>query len=301
MEFMPEGYIIFLVCVFGLCFGSFFNVLILRSISGESIVYPSSKCPKCGKTLKPWHNIPVLSYIFLRGKCAFCKEHISIQYPIVELLTMALFLLCYLRFGFDLKTLMAVYICSSLIIMSGTDIKEKLVDCNIAIILGIAGLIYNYFIGGNIIGALLGVAAGVLIMELIANAGRLFVKTRAFGEADTFVAAALGACFGLRGLLLILLYTLVVSMAYMVPVFLYKQYKADNKLVCIMSIVFILSALTVKTLVQSYFAICLVMISGIGLAWLILKDLRTKSDEKNFTYFPLVPFLAAGALYYLLF
>ena len=301
MEFLPEGYIIFVVCLFGLCFGSFFNVLILRSISGESIVYPPSKCPKCGKTLKPWHNIPVLSYIFLRGKCAFCKEHISLQYPIVELLTMALFLLCYLRFGLDLKAIMAVFICCSLVVMSGTDIKEKMVDCNIAIILGIAGLIYNYFIGGNIIGAVLGAIAGVLIIELIANSGRLFVKTRAFGEADTYVAAALGACFGLRGLLLVLLYTLIASMVYMVPVFLYKQYKADNKPVCIMSVVFILAALTVKTLVQNYYTAALVLISGSMLTYLILKDLRNKSGNDDFTYFPLVPFLSAGALYYLLF
>ena len=80
-----NSYLMFWVCVFGLCLGSFYNVVILRSLSGESIVFPPSKCPKCGNKLKPWHNIPVLSYIFLRGKCHFCKEPISILYPIIEL------------------------------------------------------------------------------------------------------------------------------------------------------------------------------------------------------------------------
>ena len=59
-------YVLFWICILGLCFGSFFNVVILRSLTGESIVFPSSKCPKCGNKLKPWHNIPVLSYVFLK-------------------------------------------------------------------------------------------------------------------------------------------------------------------------------------------------------------------------------------------
>ena len=68
--------IIFAVFVFGTIIGSFLNVVALRGLSGESIVLPPSKCPKCGNKLKPWHNIPILSYLFLRGKCAFCHEKI---------------------------------------------------------------------------------------------------------------------------------------------------------------------------------------------------------------------------------
>lgn len=81
-----QYYILFWVCILGLCFGSFFNVVILRTLSNESIVFPPSKCPKCNNKLLWWHNIPVLSYILLRGKCYFCKEKISIQYPVVELI-----------------------------------------------------------------------------------------------------------------------------------------------------------------------------------------------------------------------
>ena len=100
MDYLMSNYIIILfISVIGLCLGSFYNVVILRSLSNESIVFPSSKCPKCGEKLKPWHNIPVLSYIFLRGKCAFCKEKISLQYPLVELTTMGLFLWSFYEFG----------------------------------------------------------------------------------------------------------------------------------------------------------------------------------------------------------
>ena len=81
------NYFLFWICLIGLCLGSFYNVVILRSLSEESLVFPPSKCPKCQNRLKPWHNIPVFSYIFLKGKCAFCKEKISIQYPIIELTT----------------------------------------------------------------------------------------------------------------------------------------------------------------------------------------------------------------------
>ena len=83
---------IILILMIGTIFGSFLNVVILRSLSEESIVFPASKCTKCQTPLKWYHNIPILSYIFLKGKCAFCGEKISIQYPIVELLTGLIFL-----------------------------------------------------------------------------------------------------------------------------------------------------------------------------------------------------------------
>ena len=86
------------IFIVGLVIGSFLNVVILRTVSEESIVFPSSKCPKCQTPLKWYHNIPVLSYVFLKGKCAFCHEKISWQYPLVELLTGIIFILMFLRF-----------------------------------------------------------------------------------------------------------------------------------------------------------------------------------------------------------
>lgn len=91
---------IFLVVIFGLVIGSFLNVCICRIANEESIAFPPSHCTNCGYELKAKDLIPVLSYIFLGGKCRSCKEKISIQYPIVEILNAILYIAIYLKFGF---------------------------------------------------------------------------------------------------------------------------------------------------------------------------------------------------------
>ncbi len=293
MEPFLNNYVIFWVCIIGLCMGSFFNVVILRSLSGESIVFPPSKCPKCGNRLKPWHNIPVLSYLFLRGKCAFCKEKISIQYPIIELVTMGLYLWSYLSFGLTFKTLFVIIILSALLIMTVTDLKEKLVDCNIAIGLGIVGLIYNHNWD-----AVLAVITAIILFEVIARIGYLFTKDRAFGEADTYVAAALAACFGFSGMWMFLLYSLIASMIFTIPTFLYNQFKNNNKSVCILSLIFALSVISFKFVIENYIILAFVGLSGLGLCLLILKGLR---KEPCPLYLPLVPAFALGALYFIFF
>lgn len=291
MNSVLDNYILFWICIIGLCLGSFFNVVILRSLNGESIVFPPSKCPKCGNKLKPWHNIPVLSYIFLRGKCAFCKEKISIQYPLIELTTMGLFALSYIKFGLSLKTIFAIIISSCLLIMTMTDLKEKLVDCNIAIGLAITGLIYNHNWD-----SVFGLIAGVLVLEAIARLGYIFTKNRAMGEADTYVAGALGACFGLAGLGYVLIYTLFASMIFALPVFLYNQYKNHHKAICILFILFILSALIFKTAYQSYLTLAILALIGLILSVMILKGLKKDPCP---IYLPFVPAFALGALYFL--
>jgi len=95
------------VAITGLCFGSFFNVLIVRLPNDESILRPGSKCPKCGHALSWYENIPVLSWLALRGKCRACKAPISPRYVVVELLTGLLFLAFWFRFGFTWPLLLA--------------------------------------------------------------------------------------------------------------------------------------------------------------------------------------------------
>ena len=292
-------YLLFWICVIGLCLGSFFNVVILRTLSNESIVFPPSKCPKCGNKLLFWHNIPVLSYILLRGKCYFCKEKISIQYPIVELLTMLLFGVTFVKFGISVTTIFALFWISCLIIMTGTDIKEKLVDCNLAIIMGMSGIVYNFLVGGKI-GAMysvIGLVVSALILELVARSGYLFAKTRAMGEADTYVAAALGAIFG-KGVLLVLIFSLIASMIFILPVFFYNQYKQDSKFTCISGILFFVAILAYQTLWQNYYSFAALFIIGLCLVISILKGL---GQTENRNYLPYVPALTAGALYFLFF
>ena len=250
-----ENYILFWICIIGLCFGSFFNVVILRSLSNESIVFPGSKCPNCEHKLFWWHNIPVLSYIILRGKCYFCKEKISIQYPVIELATMFLFAISFIKFGITWKTLFVILWISGFLIMTVTDLKEKLVDCNIAIALGVSGILYNFLQTGTdgIIASILGMLAGVVIMELVARLGYLFAGTRALGEADTYVAGALGGMFGIQSIIWVLLYGLIVSMIFIVPMFLYNQYKNNNKLTCILSVLFILTVRVLDPALKTVF------------------------------------------------
>lgn len=298
MDTVVYNYILVWICIIGLCFGSFYNVVILRSLNDESIVFPPSKCPKCNNKLKPWHNIPVLSYIFLKGKCAFCKEKISIQYPIIEILTSVLFAYCFIKFGLEWKTLFAIILSSCLLIMSMTDIKEKLVDCNIAIGLAIIGLIYNWLLLGNILNSLYGLLSGVLIIESIALLGYLFVKKRALGEADTYVAGALGACFGLQGVLTILLYTLITASIFIIPMFLYQQFKNGQKTLCVIFILFILTALAYQNLVQNWYTFSLLFILGLLLIFKVLKNLRSGQTP---LYLPLVPAFSLAALYFLFF
>lgn len=292
-------YILFWVCVIGLCFGSFFNVVILRSLSNESIVFPPSKCPKCGNRLKWWHNIPVLSYILLKGKCYFCKESISIQYPMIELATMLLFAFSYLRYGLSIDTLFLLFWCSCLVIMCGTDIKEKLVDCNIAIAMGISGVIFNtlHFGWYGFVTSIIGILIGVIVLELVARAGYLFAGTRAMGEADTYVAGALGGIFGLS-IHTVLLLSLAAAMIFILPVFFYNQYKADNKLVCILGVLFALSILVLETVWQNFYTLAIVMILGLWLAFSVLKGIK---NAQNRNYLPFVPALAAGALFIIFF
>lgn len=288
-------YLMIWICIFGLCLGSFYNVVILRSLSGESIVFPPSKCPKCGHKLYPWHNIPVLSYIFLRGRCYFCKEKISIQYPIIELVTMILFGISYMVFGISYTTLFVIFWLSCLLIMTATDIKEKLVDCNLAIAAAVGGIIYAGITNGThgILHSVLGLIAGALLMELIARAGFVLAKTRAMGEADTYVAGALGAIFGIFSIVKILLISLFSSMIFIIPVFLYNKYKADDKPTLILSVLFTLSVVSFYTKWQNYLTLICLGITGLLLAYFILKGVN-KSENRN--YLPYVPALATAAI-----
>ena len=234
---MPVSLIVLILFIFafGAIIGSFLNVVILRAFSGESIVLPPSKCPKCHNKLKWWHNIPILSYLLLRGKCWFCKEKISIQYPIIEFITGLIFVAIFFKYGLRIESLFAAAIASLLIVISVTDIKERVVfDFHTYSLVGV-GLIYgiyltalqvisahnslygfsvttDWLINNPLTSSLLGIIAGVIIMEIAARIGYLVAGTRAFGEGDTYIAAGLGAVFGLMDVLVILALSVAIQL-----------------------------------------------------------------------------------------
>lgn len=247
------------VFIIGLCIGSFLNVVILRALSNESIVFPPSKCPVCSNRLKWWHNIPVLSYILLRGKCGFCGCKISIQYPIVELVTGLLFTAVFLKYfvvalatsGVNLGTYFAIgyswIIISLLIVIAVTDIKEKVVfDAHTYTLIGMGLLLHilgtgylihyiaastgsfhlsiAFLLNNPLTNSLAGIILGVIIMELLARSGYLFAGTRAFGEGDTYIAAGLGAIFGWQKILWALVLSIVIQVVITLPILLKKLY-----------------------------------------------------------------------------
>ena len=93
------------IFITGTAVGSFLNVLIMRIPKGESIAFPASHCVHCNTPLKIWHNIPIFSWLFLRGKCAFCGVRISYQYPLIELLSGVIFIVIFAKMGIVLATL----------------------------------------------------------------------------------------------------------------------------------------------------------------------------------------------------
>jgi leader peptidase (prepilin peptidase) / N-methyltransferase len=114
------------IFLFGLVIGSFLNVCIVRIPGGKSIVLPSSACPKCGVAVRPYDNIPVISYALLAGKCRKCKTRISVMYPAVELLTGLLFLACYETFGLTAEALKWAIFSAIIIVLVFTDFRERL-------------------------------------------------------------------------------------------------------------------------------------------------------------------------------
>ena len=109
------GYLVFIV---GLALGSFYNVVGFRVPKKESIIFPGSNCSKCKHHLSWYENIPLISYLFLKGKCRHCKMSISLIYPIMELLTAILFLVSYYLFGFSADFLIAIVVASLLVLCS---------------------------------------------------------------------------------------------------------------------------------------------------------------------------------------
>src|SRR5438309_10069575 len=137
--------IVFIIFVFGLIIGSFLNVCILRIPIAESIVLPPSHCPSCGSPIKPYDNIPVVSWLLLAGRCRKCKVRISAMYPMVALGTGLLFLACYLVFGLNAEALKWAIFAALIIVLTITDLRERILPDKVNFVgLGL-GLLLSLF------------------------------------------------------------------------------------------------------------------------------------------------------------
>src|SRR5512135_1391364 len=128
---------------FGLVVGSFLNVCIYRIPRGESVVFPRSHCPGCGAAIRPYDNIPLLSYLLLRGRCRSCGQHVSLQYPVVELVTGLLFYACSARWGLTAPTLVYSLFLALLVILVFVDFQHQILPNNVTIPGTITGILLS--------------------------------------------------------------------------------------------------------------------------------------------------------------
>ena len=233
MSDVPVWIVSVYVFILGLCIGSFLNVVILRSLAGEDFIHSRSKCPRCKNQLAWYMNIPVFSYIFLRGKCAFCKEHISIQYPLVELICGFCYLAGYISFGLTLKTLFVWIILSFFILLAGTDFKETVIIDIHAYILAFVGILFSVLklSGVSIFDSVLSAIFGFLFFEILALFTRKIIGFRMFGEGDSLIAVALGAIFGFKILLLIIVLSFILQCFFSIPIIALRE--INNKKYCV--------------------------------------------------------------------
>ncbi len=203
---------IILIGAGGLCIGSFFNVLIFRIPRGESIVWPASHCTSCGHQLSALENIPVISYLFLRGKCRSCGKSISPVYPAIELLTAlaAVFFWNAAGFNFDLpwfRNIVPILRYASLVLLipiSAIDIRHYIIPDRFTIpFLGLA--LALSFLPGQLspLQSLLGMLAGGGTLFLLGLVGTFILKKGdAMGFGDVKLMAYLGALWGVKAVLL---------------------------------------------------------------------------------------------------
>ena len=212
MEFMPSWLFYLFAGLIGACVGSFLNVCIQRLPYGESIVWPPSHCRRCEHRLSWWENIPLLSYLALRGKCKQCGGRISPQYFIVELLSTLFSLLCWAYFQ-DVKLYFAYYILliAPLIVVTFIDLDHRVIPNSISL----PGIVVGFGVHmlhagkGQLAHAAIDSAIGVLVgggfLFVVAFVYEKLKKQEGLGGGDVKLAAMLGAFFGWRAVIFILL------------------------------------------------------------------------------------------------
>ena len=226
------------VLFFGLCFGSFLNVVAHRlpmmmerdwkiechafleipapkfddNLTSLGLSTPASACPSCGHKIRFWENIPVLSYMLLRGKCSSCKDGISIQYPIVELLTGLATLTVGMTYGVTLQTVAAIIFTWTLIALTLIDLKKQLLPDDITLPFLWLGLLLGIFgIFTDLESSVIGAMAGYLILWSVYHLFRIATGKEGMGYGDFKLLAALGAWLGYSFLPQIILISSIVG------------------------------------------------------------------------------------------
>jgi leader peptidase (prepilin peptidase)/N-methyltransferase len=210
----PDAFIWILVILLGLIIGSFTNVLIWRLPRGESIRLPRSHCPSCGHPLCWYHNIPLFSWLFLRGRCAFCHRPIAWVYPAVELACAALFAAFYARYGVSWTTLGFWYLSATLVAVFVIDLRHRIIPNALTypgVIVGVAiSLLSRHLHWWQ---SLMGAAVGIAVFVGIALLGWALFRRDSLGGGDIKLAAVLGAFLGAGKILLVFVLSAAIGLA----------------------------------------------------------------------------------------
>lgn len=215
------------VFIIGTIFGSFLNVCIYRIPRGISIITPPSSCPVCKTRIKWYDNIPILSYIFLKGKCRNCKSNIPIKYPIVELFGGLIALCVFLKFGFALQSVFWAIFGYCLLTLSFIDLELFIIPDVINVLLLIFGVLFAIY-NGAIIESLIGGVFGFVLFYALAVIFSKLLKQEALGFGDVKLLGAVGVWTSWVGVLYtVFVASLTGSIVGILLVFLFgKNFKA---------------------------------------------------------------------------
>ncbi|RDY26651.1 prepilin peptidase [Romboutsia weinsteinii] len=215
--------------IIGTIFGSFFNVCIFRIPNNQSISNPPSHCYNCNNRLKPLDLVPILSWVFLKGRCRYCGEKISPRYALVELLTGVLFVLVYNVYGLNIITLYYLILVSLLVVITFIDIDHYIIPNGLIIFGSIFGVLFSLMGQGielkdSILGAIISGGGMFLLIYLI----ELIVKKEVMGGGDIKLFAMIGLFLGVEGGLLTILLSIYVGAIYGVGIILYSKAKKKD-------------------------------------------------------------------------
>jgi leader peptidase (prepilin peptidase)/N-methyltransferase len=200
IELLPNIFVFLL----GTIFGSFLNVCIGRWPEGLSVVKPRSRCPKCGHEIKAIENIPIVSWLFLRGRCSGCGVRISVQYPIVELLVGLLWLAAFLQFGMTFTAFRVAVFVTVLLGIGITDAKHFLIPDGFTVF-GVFFVLLSAFVAlylgesapfAGPWDAVLGMCVGAGAISIVGWLGEVWLKRPAMGFGDVTLMAVVGAAVG---------------------------------------------------------------------------------------------------------
>jgi leader peptidase (prepilin peptidase)/N-methyltransferase len=191
--------------VVGAVVGSFLNVCIVRLPAGQSVVYPPSRCPQCGTRIRSWDNIPLVSYLLLRGRCRSCGRRISVRYAVVEALTGIMFVLLQHRLDLLPHLGVAALFVAALIVITFIDIDHQIIPDVISLPGIVVGLVVSALgFGPSLVDSVLGALCGGGILYAVAFGYHALTGREGMGGGDIKLLAMIGAFLGWRGVLVTL-------------------------------------------------------------------------------------------------